>query len=31
MFQKKISAASPLEDIHVVVIDVGLAELFGPR
>lgn len=29
MLQKKVSPSSQLEDLNVVVIDVGLAELFG--
>jgi len=31
MFQRKVTCSSPIDDIHAVLIDVGLAELFGPR
>jgi len=30
MFQKKITCSSPIDEIHAILIDVGLAELFGP-
>eukprot|EP00929_Paragymnodinium_shiwhaense_P050581 TRINITY_DN25463_c0_g1_i3.p1 TRINITY_DN25463_c0_g1~~TRINITY_DN25463_c0_g1_i3.p1 ORF type:complete len:615 (-),score=120.24 TRINITY_DN25463_c0_g1_i3:914-2629(-) len=30
MMLKKITAGSALRDVHAVVVDVGLAELFGP-
>jgi len=31
MLFKQVTCDSPLEDIHVIVIDVGLSELFGPQ
>lgn len=31
MLRTKVTTESPLEEIHVVVIDVGLSELFGPQ
>eukprot|EP00929_Paragymnodinium_shiwhaense_P016782 TRINITY_DN12540_c0_g1_i2.p1 TRINITY_DN12540_c0_g1~~TRINITY_DN12540_c0_g1_i2.p1 ORF type:complete len:851 (-),score=190.46 TRINITY_DN12540_c0_g1_i2:269-2821(-) len=31
MFLKKTTAHTPLQELHIVVIDVGLAELFGPQ
>lgn len=31
MLQKRLTAGSRLEDVEAVVIDVGLAELFGPQ
>jgi len=31
MLRTKVTSESPIEDIHVVVIDVGLSELFGPQ
>lgn len=31
MFQRPVNVDSPLEDVHAIVIDVGLAELFGPQ
>ncbi|CAE7227197.1 CPK4 [Symbiodinium necroappetens] len=30
LLQKSVSSTSRLEDVNIVVIDVGLAELFGP-
>jgi calcium-dependent protein kinase len=30
MLNKAVTCKSPLQDIHVIVIDVGLSELFGP-
>merc|ERR1712176_517374 len=31
MLRTVVTADSPIEDIHVMLIDVGLAELFGPE
>merc|ERR1712048_172143 len=31
MFRTPVSVNCPLEEIHIVVIDFGLAELFGPK
>lgn len=31
MFQNRVTCESPIEDIHVVIVDVGLAELFGAQ
>jgi len=31
MLQKKLTSRSSVDDVHTVVIDVGLAELFGPQ
>jgi len=31
MLRTKVTSESPIEEIHVVVIDVGLSELFGPQ
>lgn len=31
MFQKKVTCESHIDDIHVIIIDVGLAQLFGAQ